>query len=228
MPESRSGTLVAMVMETGVLLDRVILRVEDGGFRAVGPKAVGGGIAHPHDQFGHEDRKQHRNDAPLHGGRGLVRSARRRNIMRAKHGQDSEEGARRAALHHLEDLLAQPARAEQPVVRLLVAALPGIDNVIPEVVALVIQNRIGAPCCELDRVQKEAEVGWGVHGDSVCCDLNRMTMEVIFYSGGGAASAGESLRSREGSRVRYTNAMTAPPVVLKMSRHWYRSSFRVR
>ena len=83
-------------------------------------------------------------------------------------------------VHDLENLLADPARAEDPVVRFLVTIFEAVHDVIPEVPAIVVENGIGSASGEFDRVEQEFEMSRNVHGASVCCSLNRKTIEAIF------------------------------------------------
>jgi hypothetical protein len=55
-----------------------------------------------------------------------------------------------------------------------------------------VQDGVGATRGELDRVEQEAEVRGGVHGDSSCCNLNRKTVETFFYSDSASFRVGRS------------------------------------
>ena len=89
----------------------------------------------------------------LHCGGWLAGVIRRRHRAGPKNGEDSEQGTRRSAMHDLDDFFPQPAGGKDPVIRLLVATLEGIDNVFPEVLTLVVQDGVRATGGELNRVE---------------------------------------------------------------------------
>ena len=83
-------------------------------------------------------------------------------------------------MHDLQHLLSHPTGAENPVIGSFVAILKAVEDVIPDVRAIVMEDGLGPAGGHLDGVEQEFEMSRDVHGASVCWFLHRETIGVFF------------------------------------------------
>ena len=124
----------------------------------IGPEAVRRGAPNPGEGLAHHDRQKGGHDPTLEGrGRGVL-GIRRRGEIRTQRRENPEQGPGRTTAHRAQKLLAHPASAKQPVAPVLFPAIPGVDDVVPEMVAVLIEDPVRAPGVVFDGVEEEAKM----------------------------------------------------------------------
>ena len=83
-------------------------------------------------------------------------------------------------MHDFEKFLPHPSRAENPVIRLFVALLEAVHDVVPHMATVVMENGTGLAGGDLHRVQQEFKMSRDIHNASIWLPFQPLNGRCVF------------------------------------------------